>query len=331
MKKRLAAVMLFALLCLMCGCARVSNPLMRAETTALPGLPMELHAATASDSGAYEVSVALYYRFLDEPMLAAEYRTLEVRRDESAELATINALLAGPSASGVELTRLIPEGVRVEDVASENGILFVTLNDALLSDGVPEDWLTIPEWREEAPTLRRLTIQSLVATITESFPHSSVQIMVRQSGGAKQSLRLDNSYFLGELTGPGEPQLRDEACLLTPHNTASAILTAYKARDFGSLYKYTAVRGADALKPGYDDFAALLSDYPALTEFAVSPGNMSLSGVNALITVDMTFLTGGERAKVHAYPLPLIRENGIWKISCESLLALIDAAGRSGI
>lgn len=331
MRIRLLIALSLAMLLTVCGCTRLSDPLIRAETTAVPGLSMELHSATASDSGAYELNVALYYRFLDEPMLAAEYRTLQVKRDESAELATINALLAGPSASGVELTRLFPEGVSVEGIVDENGILFVTLSDALFSDGVPEGWLTMPEWREEAPVRRRLAIQSLVATITESFPHSLVQIMLKQSGGARQSLRLQNSYLLSELTGPSEPQLRDEKLILTPHNTAAAILGAYSARDYERLYKYIAIQSGDELKPSYDEFAAAAAAHPALIEYALSPGNVSPDGAGARLTADMVFTRDGTVAEVRAFPLSLVRENGVWKMTYDGLMMLLSAAERGGI
>lgn len=328
MKRALLAVLMLASFMLFCGCASVVNPLVRAEATDAPGLSNELHSAQASQVGAADTTYALYYRFLDEPMLAAEYRTLNIRRDERPELAVINALLAGPSAAGVELTRLFPEDVRVESVSVENNILFVTFNDALLTgDAIPEDWLTRPEWRDEAPVMRRLTIQSLVSTITESFTYTGVQIMVRQSGGARQNLRLDNSYFLSELTGPSEPQTRDENCILTPHNTLAAVINAYISRDMESLYKYVAVHGEGELKPAYDAFVAELKNAPALLNADISHGSVSPDGSRARLTVRLTFLSQSASRTVQAYPLSLIRENGIWKITFESLIALVSATG----
>ncbi len=329
MKRLSLFLLLLTLLCSLCGCAQVINPLVKNEATDAHGLSNELHSASSSKVSADAIQAALYFRFLDEPMLTPEYRSIRVENGKSSELAVIEALLSGPSASAVELTRLFSEATKVESVSADSGILFVTLNDALLNDGIPEDWLTLPEWREEAPLRRQLAIQSLAATITETFPYYAVQIMVSSKTG--QNLRLDNSYFLSDLSGLSEPNTRNEKLLLTPRSTAAEILGAYTERNIEKLYKYTALYDSDDLKPQFDSFAESLSDLHILISADISSGSVSIDGSRAVLTASLVFGADGTRVSIPAYPLKLVRENGIWKITYSELISLADSAGGGDI
>lgn len=310
---------------LLCGCSAAGNPLVKAEATPVPGLSMALHAAAASGSNADELCATLYFRYMDQPMLAGESRALTVPRDESAELALINALLEGPSAGHLELTRLFPETVRVESVAARDGLLFVTFNQALLTDdGVPANWRQDAAWAAEAPRLRLLTIQSLVASITESFPYTGVQIMISGQEDGQAGQRLDNSYFLSGQGGLSDPQLRNEALLLTPQNTVQCLLRAWQQRDYDTLYAYTAASGANGEpRPLYEGFALALDACPTLTAYSVSAGSVSHDGASAVLTVSLSLSKEGAPVEIPAYPLRLDRENGVWKIGYDTLSSLM--------
>jgi len=298
------------------------NPLEKAETTPIPGLNMKLHAASASDGNMDSLQAALYYRFLNEPMLAAETRTLSVHKDESREIAIVRALLEGPSAGySSELRRLFPETVTVESISQRGHVLYITFNGALLTDdGIPADWSERPEWARSAPLQRALTIQSVVASITESLPYAGVQILVYRSDQVQSNLRLSNEYFLTDsLIGLSEPQTRDEAMLLTPHNTVLQLMAAWQERNYETLYNYIAnTEGADP-KPTLQDVYDALSDSPSLSQFTADAGNVSLDGTQSVVSVRFTLV--GESMTI-IYPLPLLRENGIWKISYAQLRAL---------
>ena len=318
MKKCCFVMSLVCILLILSGCATtVNNPLLHAETTDVPGLSMNVQAAKASEDNADQVNVSLYFRYLDEPMLAAESRTLTVRRDESTEYAIIRALLAGPSAGHSDLKRLLPESTTIESINSLDGILFITVGEGFLSDGVPQDWREDDAWKEEAPILRQLIVQSMVASITEYAPYRGVQILVRKAD--QSSLRLDNAYFLNDSSGVSDPALRDEALLLTPQNTAMRILLAWQTRDYQSLYNYLLLTD----RPSYADTLQALDPAVSLSAFTVSGGAVSGDGQRAIVTLDTTVLDGSEPLEQLAYPLPLIRENGIWKISYAALLALM--------
>lgn len=325
-KYLLLLLMLLGCLPLLCGCiADVSNPLAKEEATPIPGLTQKLHPASASQTNVDVIQASLYYRYLDEPMLAAETRILTIPRDESTELGIVKALLEGPSAGHSDLRRLFPKSVIVESVTSRDNILFITLNEALLTDDkIPADWQSRSEWVTEAPLFRKLAIQSLVATLTESFPYTGVQILVHQTSQVQNSLRLDNSYFLDGSQGLSEPQSRDESLLLTPQNTILRLLTAWQAGDIATLYAYLANADDGQPKPSYQDFALQLDMLPTLAGVAIGGGgSISADGQRAVITAELTILRNGDLFTYVGYPLFLVRENDIWKINYSQLEKLL--------
>lgn len=327
-KKLFLALLACCLPGLLWGCTIAANPLERVRATDVPGLSMELHAASASQDNVDTLRASLYYRFGEEPMLAAEPRVLQVRRDESKELVLLRALLQGPSAGHGELKRLFPENVRVESVSAQGGILYITFNEALLQDDrIPSDWRTRPEWAREAPLLRALTIQSAVASITESFPYRGVQILVYNPRQVQSSLRLENAYFLSDLQGLSEPLARDETLLLTPQNTVARLMAAWQTRDYGSLYPYIANGETGEPKPSSQNVSLALDSAPSLGEFSVGGGTVSGDGARSVVSVRYSLLGEGGVPVSLSYPLPLVRENNIWKITYAQLLALMEPAG----
>ncbi len=314
MKRGLALVLLLMIAALCGGCAtRAVHPLARAEATPVPGLSMELHAASASADNVDQIPVTLYFRYQDEPMLASERRVLTVRRDESTELAIVRALAEGPSAGHSELTRLLPEGAAAASALSRGELLYVTFSGTLTEDEIPADWAEDPAWREEAPLRRRLALQSVVASLTESFAYTGVQVMLGDA-------RLDRSYFLEGRSGPSEPLTRDESLLLTPINVAGRVLEAWRQRDTQALWRYV----ADADRPAYEAAAARLDRCAALIQGAASGGSVAEDGQTAVVTLAISGLSQGREWAAAAYPLRLRREYGVWKIAYESLVTLMD-------
>ena len=317
--KRWALTCLLAGVVLLTSCApQTVNPLVKNEATAVPGLSMQTHAAQASDAGESHVDVALYFRYLDEPMLAMEARTLTVPRDESLEYAIVSALVDGPSAGHSDLRRLLPANTQVESVAAREDTLFVTLNEGFLEDDVPDSWQDSDTWRSEAPLLRRLIVQSIVASITERFAYTGVQILVHRPNEVQASLRLENAYFLSGAEGLSDPVTRDESVLLTPANTATVILTAWQQQDTQRLYLYVAEEG----KPSYATLAQTIANEAVPTSFTVSGGSVSEDGSAAVLTLKLRLLNAGESSAYSALPLQLNRENGIWKITYARLMAM---------
>ncbi len=322
MKRRLSmALMLAAILALLAGCAPQSvDPLLKNETTAEPGTTVEVFSATADENSTNVVDATLYFRYLDEPLLAAESRTLTVPRDQSVEYAIVQALVNGPQNADSGLKRLLPEQTRVESVISRDGTLFITLDDGFLDDGVPDDWATNVDWKDEAPLLRKLIVQSIAASVTEYYPYTGVQILVHKHGEVQTSLRLENAYFLGGATGLSDPVTRDESLLLTPQRTAETILAAWQENDPQRLYRYV----TDADRPGLAELTEALASAETPTGYVVSAGSVAENGLAATVTATLYLrgTDGGE--EIAAYPLQLRRENGVWKMTYERLEAMLD-------
>lgn len=319
MKRLQLWLLAVAALLLLAGCAPQSvNPLARNQATAVPGLDTQPFAATAADADAVTVTAQLYFRYLDEPMLAAETRTLTVHKDESVEAAIVQALIEGPSAGHSDLRGLIPADTRLESVAIRETLLFLTFDEGFLKDDVPATWADSIQWRTDAPALRALTVQSIVASVTETVPYAGVQILVHKQGELQTNLRLDNSYFLGGRTGPSDPVRRDEAWLLTPQRTGEVLLQAWQQQNVERCAHYLLEQG----KPSQAALAETLALAPALTDFAVSGGSVSGDGQTATLCVTLRTQREGQTALSAAYPLQMTRENGVWKLGYAKLDAL---------
>jgi hypothetical protein len=319
-RKLIPAGLVLALLFLLGGCApQAVDPMLKNETTDAPGITSDVITATAGETNVDQVTATLYFRYLDEPLLAAESRTLTVARDESLESVILKALIAGPSDGHSDLRRLIPADTKVESVVARDETLFITFSDGFLADGVPDDWETNGTWPQEAPILRKLIVQSVAASITENRPYTGVQILVHKRGETQTSLRLENAYFLNGSTGLSDPIARDETLLLTPQRTVETILTAWSAQDDTRLYRYV----TEADRPALALFNTALSTAPTLSHYTVSGGSVKQDGQTATVTVSLDTLNDQSEAKTTAYPVLLTRENGIWKITFAHLQDLM--------
>lgn len=303
------------------SCALAGNPLERAEATPVPGLPMKLHPATATDDDATKMEIILFYRYEQSDMLSSETRTISVPRDESPEMVAVRTLLTGPQASHTELKRLFPHNTAVLNVHSNNDTLFITFNEDILNDGIPQHWNTDPFWKTEAPLRRRLTMQSLVATITENFSYSYVQVMLSGNQLQNVSTRLDNSYYLDGSTGLADRLIRDESFLLTMQNTALTILRAWQLHDYELLYQFTAP--VQSTKPSYTDFVEDLNECATLTAYSAGAGYSSADSNRATVTLDISYRFNEQEYRCPSYPLWLVRDNGLWKVPYEELQRLM--------
>lgn len=305
------------LLLLLSSCALAGNPLERAEATPVPGIPMKLHSATATDENADKMEITLFYRYEQSDMLSSETRLISVPRDESPEMITIRQLLSGPQASHTELKRLFPHNTAVVDVHSTDDTLFITFTEDLLNDGIPQQWSNDPIWKTEAPLRRKLTMQSLVATITENFSYPYVQVMLSGSQTQDIGARLDNSYFLDGRTGLADRLTRDETALLTMQNAALTILKAWQLHDYELLYQFTS--SLYSQKPAYPDFVDALEDCATLTAYAAGVGYSSVDSKHATVTLELSYRVNDQEYSCSAYPLRLVRDNDLWKIPYEEL------------
>lgn len=318
MKKIAVWMMLGALCLLLCGCmASPPDSLIRSDAD-----PSALISAGTQEMLDQPRAVSLYFRYKDTGYLAPEQRLLSVGPDETLEMALVQALIQGPSATQSAFSPLFPAGTKVLSVTSQGDTLFITFNEALLSrySDEPKD-LTAAGWKTEAPLRRRLCMDSLTATLTEAGLCTRVQVLVYQENNQSISMRLPSSYFLqGDEDHLVSFLTRNEDTLLTPHNAAHLLLNAWMTQDWETLYAM--VHGAG--RPGETAAIDAFSAAHVLTSFTLSPGDVSLDGRRAILSVHMTLRGEGQDVSWEGYPLRMVREEGIWKMEYDQLFTMMN-------
>lgn len=320
MSRRARRLALLALCVMLLGGCMSSPPdsLIRSE----PGDSSSLISADARQLSAQALDAVLYYRYQSSAFLAPENRRIEIARNDTPEKALIQALLDGPSPTAAQLSPLFPQGTQVLAVSRQGDTLYITFNEALLAryPDEPADCSREP-WRTEAPLRRQLCLDSLIATLTEAGLCAQAQVLVYRENAVSSSLRLQTGYLtLENDETPLQPLTRREETLLTAHNAALSLLTAWLTQDWEALYAYTQ---AEEARPAAQTAYAAFDQAAVLTGFTVSPGAVSQAGDYAVLCADITLRAQGEDAARTGYPLRLEREGGLWKISYARLLALM--------
>ena len=311
MKKLL--ILLLALL--LTGCA--ANPISGAVTP----LPQDVAAPQpdAPDALASEDAVTLWFRYLDEPLLAPEPRVLSLSPNQPMEYGLVSALLAGPDVQSTELTGLFPAGTRVLSTLRQGRTLFVTLSHHIMGGypDEPADWQSDPYWAAEMPLRRLLCMQSLIATVTENCDVDTVQVLVEQQGDITDSLRLRQRYYLTTDDGKllADPLLRDDSLLLSPATAMTTVLTLWQRQDWTRLQRYVATDDADAL-------IAQLSNLPRLLDFSLSGPTFSRQG--ATFTVTATVRAASGDIEMPGCVLRLHQARGLWQITPEQLTGWLE-------
>ena len=306
-------------LALLTGCAGTESPL-RATATLAPGTSPRLPEAEAPADQVSQEEALLYFRFQNEPYLAAESRVITHAPSEPYELALLTALLSGPMPQSAELNALFPPGTQVLSTSRLGRTLFVTLSREIMNP-YPDE-AAGSQSTAEAQLRRRLCMQSLVATVTESCDVDSVQVLVEATGDTTDSLRLQQSYFL--VAGEEHlvsPMTRDESLLLTPGRAMQVILSLWSQQDWQRLYLYIA---SDPLtgqeKRSYADFVTAMENLPRLVEAIFAGGSVSADGRWAAYTLEATILADDHQQETRAgKTLRLLRENGLWKVTLSQL------------
>lgn len=315
--------LLILLCCLLTGCTSLLPDQLTSAPIESQG---ELHSPVADENATQTYQAELYYRFLDEPWLTSESRLLTVRKDDSLERVLTEAVLAGPSAASPELRRLFGDDVTVEGTLAQGKLLFVTLSHNVLNayGDEPANWAADAYWQAEVPLRRQLAMQSLAATLIENCGYDAVQILLHGQSDSNGSMRLPQSYYRTDEPGLAAPLYWDSSLLLTPDQAAQTLLTCYQQKDWERLYRYVALGGEEA-RPG--EAAALTQMDAGLTlrSFALASPMISHSGLEAVVDCELTLADAfGTLQSVPHYPLRLIRENGIWKISWQELTRLLN-------
>lgn len=301
---------LLLLLCLLTGCTSAT----RMADLATPYQGDQAPSPRFDEPPQAERAATLWFRFLDEPLLAPEDRVLPQRPDQTYEMALLTALLSGPSLSETELRTPFPTGTRVLSATRQGSVCFVTLSRHILGAFAdePEDWASDPLYAREVPLRRTLAMQAIAATLTENTDAEAVVILVHQPDMLTDSMRLRTSYYRRDASDALAPALtRDESLLLTPSGTLSTILTCVTEADWSRLIRY--------VPDAPEDFVSIARSWPALTRWTLSGGSVTDSRA--------TFTVSGQRDGIaFSEVVHLYRAGGLWRVSMAEMIDLMEVS-----
>ena len=328
MKRIVCLLLCFSLCLLLTGCDSLQsvNPLTEAAATLVPGTDPELPRAEDSQPLRTSSESVLYFRFLDEPYLAQEIRTVTRTASQTYEMALINQLLLGPGTASAELSGLFPEGTRVISTVRQGRTMFITLSQEIMNAYAdePVDWQESSVWRQEVPLRRQLCMQSLVATVTENCDVDEVQVLVQSDGAAVSSLRLKQNYYMDDSEDAvlAEPLRRDDSLLLTADNALRIVLDSWVHQDWSRLYTLIATHDPQTgeSRCSEKEFMEQMTALPAVTAYTAGTLSLSADGICATCPVTFSVLReDGSLRTAEARILRLYSDDGIWKTSVTQL------------
>lgn len=328
MKRRIAFAAGLAALMLLSGCSL--DPLSGRLTTPPPDSPTYQPVSPNAENAARdELNVNLYFEFKDRGMLSTETRAIEAAHDARPEKSVIEALISGPDAQSSELTTLISPDVSVLSVENSDGVLMVTLSAEFLDapSDAPADWQSDSYWVKEVARRRYLALESIVCAITDLGEYDGVQLMVDVDGDhTGERVERSSFYYDAQSGALLDVTYRDESIVLTPRNTVNAALESIQSKDWDGLYELIAVSDINGELPAYEKFAAdMRACSYALSEYAVGDAMVSGDGGSATVCVDAQFSFKDTSARtVSAFPIKLVREGEVWKLTYASLNGLLE-------
>ncbi len=326
--KRVILPLLAAAALLLTGCSSRTDPI--PESTLIPGTDVTLPTVSRSHSPEKRESATLWFRFLDEPFLAAETRTIVRLSGQSYEMALLTALFDGPGTQYVELQNPFPDGARVLSTVRQGRRLLVTVSSEFLNpmNDEPPDWQSEPVWQVEVPLRRMLCMQAVVATVTENCDVDEVIVLVDQREIVSNSMRLKQSWFMtgGDDDAIAPAQTRRDEYLLTAQAAADAVLTCWTRCDWERLWKYVSVTDpyTGEEKPDYRSFVARMQAQQRLSGYVLHGCSVRDDGAEATASATILLQEGGAVRELTSRCLRLHRDGGIWKIGMSGMLGWLE-------
>lgn len=306
MKKTRFLILLCLAAFLLSACAQQPPETLKEETP----IGAEVIEAVPREDAALQFTATLYFRHGETRLLRQETRQITMLPNESRERALISALLEGSRVAGSR--PLFPEKTEVLSTQGQDGVIYVTFNEALYDRYADEDIAL-----EDSILRRQLAMAALTATLTESGEYRAVQVLVRAEENVGRSMRLTDRFFWAEDECIVEPLTRRPDSLPTPAAYAREMLQAWQNRDQETLTAFAAY--SDGSRP--QDW---LAGMPALLSFAVYDGTVSPNDARAVVCADLILRdSDGMEMHMDACPMVLVREGGAWKVMLTQLQAIM--------
>jgi hypothetical protein len=287
----------------------------REETTKINPLP-----EAANKIGK---EVTLYFRYIDENMLAGETRNIDVPVNERIEMTVLNEIFNGPSQDSQELFAVIPENASIVSVSDSGDYLFVTLSAEFISESkLAAVQIEDEEAYTKAKEEMNLCIYSVVNTLIELGGFSRIQILIdtNDSGRGERIKLID--IGVESLEGASlEPLGWDGSLILNPENTVGLLLEVFGKRDFEKLYSLIAYNDSENINsPSKDEFIGNLSSLEtSIEEHSVLDSKVSADGQSVIVPVSFTQKNkNGDTITKDNIILKLRRERNLWKVEYSS-------------
>ncbi len=320
MKRTIRCTLLLVLiLCVLSGCA---DRFVGGITERNDGDPNAYTDAILPESGndvlGDEVKATLFFRYLNEEMLAGVEKTFRVTNDKTIEELVVQALIDGPEENDYRFSRLIPDDTKLISVKEQSDYLSVTLSGAFLER--VEDDITGEVVRKQ------LAVQSIVNSVTALGNYSRVVILVDQSGqgnGARLTYTQAGWEDKGDLSV--EPLGLDFSVVLTPDNVMEKVMDNLMELNYEDLITYLAERDTDGTAgPTLPEIAEALEKKASFVSFSLSqPVRVLSGGTSAVALLDITYNSGsGGTYTLTDQPVRMVFED-VWKVSFRSLSAML--------
>ena len=268
-----------------------------------------------------KVDATLYYRYLDEKLLAPVDQVFTVTAEKTIEELVIQALIDGPGEGNYQYGQLLHPLTRLVSVKAQSGNLSITFNDAFL-------YLLENEGYDSGMQRKALAVQSIVNALTGIGNYSRVLILIDYAGnGIGERLSMRDVSEGGVADRAMEPMGYDANIVITPHKTMEMVLQAIVEKDYDKLERYIAdvdYNGAEG--PSRQQVAERMNTKASLVSFTLHEEfTVSRDGQRATGLVDITYVdNSGHPSELTALPVRLLREE-VWKMSFPSMDAMLPA------
>ena len=257
--------------------------------------------------------VTLYFADAQYSGLVGCVRSIETPVTERREYAILNALIQGVAGSdGGNVTSLINPKTTVVSVTDSNNILFVTLSREFLDWS---DFASVPENAEVM--LKYLAVFSIVDTLIELSGYPRVQLLVdmNDSGTGQRVKRSDVG-----LGGAGvlEPLDRNGSIILSPGNAINGLFDGVMGKDGDKIYDFIAYNDGELdEKPSVTTLKTeIQASGLAIESYSLRDTILGADGKTAVVMADYTTRAQNGDVKENTnIPIPLIREDGVWRIT----------------
>ncbi len=316
---KILALTVMAVLCMsMLGCSRQNR---EAEGVAVDDSILQIDP----ESGRQSETVTLYFKHAYSNYLVPQSREVE-KASQSIEALVVEELLKGPQGDeALEKTSVMPSGVKLIDINTNNDTVFVNLsseflNDIVLKNETFSDDVTAFETRQQQ--LKGLAIYSIVNSLTEIPGISQVKILVNNKAVNYQELRAEallTDYTTVDATTSMLSISRNQKYILSPAKSVKILFESLSngptwASAYPMLYMETEMGSTlpqqDELEKTWSAMIrALTIDGNAVVEEEIKGDGTAFVTINYSITYVSGVVTQVDDAKI-----AVINSGGVWKV-----------------